>query len=68
MEWNVARMGERMGACMILVWRHDGKRLLSRHACRRDDNIKMILEEVRWGMDWIDLAQGRDRWRVRVMW
>ena len=33
---------------------------------RRDDNIKMDLQEVGWGMDWIDLAQGRDRWRSCV--
>jgi hypothetical protein len=29
----------------------------------RDDNIKMDLQEVGWGgMDWIDMAQDRDRW------
>jgi hypothetical protein len=34
---------------------------------RWEDNIKIDLQEVRWeGMDWIDLAQGRDRWRALV--
>jgi hypothetical protein len=34
---------------------------------KRDDNIKMDLREVGWrGMDWINLAQDRDRWRALV--
>jgi hypothetical protein len=31
-----------------------------------EDNIKMDLKEVGWSMDWIDLAQNRERWRAVV--
>jgi len=61
MGWNVVSVGERRGAYRILVWRHDGKRPLGKHTYGRDDNIKKDLQEVGWGMDWIVLAQGRDR-------
>jgi hypothetical protein len=50
-----------------LVGKLEGKRPLGRPRCRWVDNIKMDLRDVRWsGMDWIDLAQDRDRWRVLV--
>jgi hypothetical protein len=45
----------------------EGKRLLGRHRCRFEDNVKMDVQEVVCGsMDWIDLAQERDRWRAPV--
>jgi len=45
----------------------EGKRPLGRPRCRWEDNIKMDLQEVGCGdMDWIELAQGRDRWRELV--
>jgi len=52
---------------MVLVGRIEGKRPLRRHSRRWDDNIKMDLQEVGCGvMDWIDVAQDRDRWRAFV--
>jgi hypothetical protein len=43
------------------------KSALGRPRCRWVDNIKMDLREIGWvGMDWIDLAQGRDQWRALV--
>ena len=45
----------------------EGKRPLGRPKCRWDDNIKMDLHEVGCGgIDWIDLAQDRDRWQALV--
>jgi hypothetical protein len=64
MKWagHVARIGENRGAYRILVGRPEGRRPLGRPRRRSADNIKMDLEEVGWGMDWIDLAQDTDRW------
>jgi hypothetical protein len=47
----------------ILVGRSEGRRPLGRPRRRWEDNIKMDPQEVGWGMDWIELAQDRDRWR-----
>jgi hypothetical protein len=55
-------MGEKRGAYRILLGRPEGRRPLGRPRHRGEDNIKMDLQEVRWGMDWIELAQDRDRW------
>ena len=45
----------------------EGKRPLGRPRCRWDDNIKTDLQEVGCGgMDWIELAQDRDRWWALV--
>ena len=50
-----------------LVGKPEGKRPLGRHGCRWVDNIRMDLQEVGCGyMDWIGLAQDRDRWRTLV--
>jgi hypothetical protein len=49
------------------VGKPEGRRPLGRSRRRWDDNIKMVLREVGWGgMDWINLAQDRDRWRALV--
>ena len=45
-----------------LVGKPEGRRLLGRPRGRWDDNIRMDLQEVGcWGMDWMELAQDRDR-------
>jgi hypothetical protein len=49
----------------VLVEKPEGKRPLGRPRLSWEDNIKMDLQEVgRGGMDWIELAQDRDRWRA----
>ena len=69
MRWagHVARMGEERGVYRVLVWKSEGKRPLVRPRRRWVDNIRMDLQEVgcRY-MDWIGLAQDRDRWRTLV--
>jgi hypothetical protein len=50
-----------------LVVKPEGRRQLGRPRSRWEDNIKMDLREVECGvMDWIELAQNRDRWRELV--
>jgi hypothetical protein len=60
-------MGEKRNAGRILVGKSEGKRRLGRPGRRWENNIKMDLREIGSGsMDWIDLAQDRDQWRVLV--
>ena len=69
MEWtgHVARMGETRGVNRDFVGKLEGKRPPRRPRCRWEDNIEVDLQEVGYGvMDWIDLAQDRDRWRTLV--
>jgi len=69
MRWagHVARMGEGRGVYRVLVGKPERKRPLWRPRRRWEDNIKMDLQEVGCGgMDWIKLAQDRDRWRALV--
>jgi len=69
MRWvgHVARMGKEMRVYRILVGKPEGRRPLGRPRRRWVDNIRMELQEVGCGyMDWIGLAQDRDRWRTLV--
>jgi hypothetical protein len=60
-------MEERRGLYADLVGKPEGKRQLGRHRRRWEDNIKMDFQKVGYGgMDWIQLAQDRDRWRARL--
>jgi len=60
-------MGDRRGVYRILVGKPEGKRPFGRHTHRCEDNIKIHLQEVgSGGIDWIDLAQDRDRWPALV--
>jgi hypothetical protein len=64
---HVERIGEKRNAYGILVGKPEGKRPLGRPRRRWVDNIKMDLRAIGWGgMDWIDPAQDRDRWRAGV--
>jgi hypothetical protein len=69
MRWagHVACMAERRGAYIVLVGKPEGWRPLGRPRRRWEDNIKTDLREVGCGcVDWIGLAQDRDRWRALV--
>jgi hypothetical protein len=69
MRWtgHVALMGEKKNAYRLLLGKPDGRKPLGRPRRRWLDNIRMDLVEVGWGdVDWIDLAQDRDRWRTLV--
>ena len=68
MSWagHVARMGEGRVVHRVLVGKLDGKRPLGWPRRRWEDSIKMDLQEVRGGRDWMELAQDRDGWRALV--
>ena len=57
----MARMGERRGPYTALVGKPERRRPLGRPRHRWEDNIKVDLREVGWGIDWIDVAQDRDK-------
>ena len=69
MRWagQVARRGEERGVYRVLVGKPEGRRPLRRPRRRWVDNIRMDLQDMGCGyMDWIGLAQDRDRWRTLV--
>jgi hypothetical protein len=60
-------MMERRGLYRVLVGKPEGKRQLVKPRRNWNDNIKMDLQEVGCGgIDWIELAQDKDRWRALV--
>ena len=64
---RVTRMGERKDVYWVFMGKPEGKRPLGRHRHRWEDNIKMDVQEVGcWGMNWIELAQDRNRWWALV--
>jgi hypothetical protein len=69
MMWagHVACMGEGRNVYGVLVGKPEGKRPLGRPRRRWEDWIKMNLREIGWkGVEWIHLAEDRDRWRAIV--
>jgi len=62
----VTGMGEDGGVHRVLVGKPEGKSSLGRPRRRWEDKIKMHLQEVGGGGDWMELAQDRDRWRAHV--
>jgi len=55
------------GVYRVCVGKLEGKRPLGRPRRRCEDNIRMDLQEVRYGaMDWIGLAEDRESWRALV--
>ena len=64
---HLARMGEERGVCRFLVGKPEGRRPMGRPRRSWVDNIRTDLQEVGCGyVDWIGLAQDRDRWRTLV--
>jgi hypothetical protein len=60
-------MEEKRKAYRLMVGKPEGKRPLGRPTHRWVDNIRMDLGEVKWNdVDWIGLAQDRNRWRALV--
>jgi hypothetical protein len=67
-EGHVARMGEERKVYKVLVGKSEGRRPLGRPRRRWENGIRMDLREtgLGGGVDWIPLAQDRDRWRAVV--
>jgi hypothetical protein len=65
-EGRVAPEGDRRGAYRIIIGNPGGNIALERPRRRREDNIKMDLQEIGWGLSWTGLAHDRDKWRSLV--
>jgi hypothetical protein len=60
-------MGEKRNVCGLLVGKPKGKRPLKRPRCRWVNNIKIDLRQIECDdLDWIDLAEDRNKWRAFV--
>jgi hypothetical protein len=60
-------MGKGRGVYKVLVGKPEGKRPLGRPRHRWEDDFRIDLQEIGYGgMEWIELAQNRDRWRAIV--
>jgi hypothetical protein len=69
MRWagHVAHMGKERKVYKVSVGKPRGKRPLGRSRCRWEDGIRMDLREIGWeSVEWIQLAQDRNRWRAVV--
>jgi hypothetical protein len=68
MTWagHVAGMGEGRNVCRVLLGKPEGKKPLGRPRRRSEDGTKWTLERLVGGVEWIHLAQDRDRWRAAV--
>ena len=64
---HIARTGEKRGVYRVSMENPEGNRPLGRPRSRWEDSIKWVCGENVWrGMDWLDLAENRDRWRALV--
>jgi hypothetical protein len=67
MGWACSTSGEKRNAFRLFVGKPEGKRPLGKPKCGWVDNIKIDLGEAGLGgMDWIGLAQDKDKWRALV--
>jgi hypothetical protein len=65
--WHITLMWQKRNACRILMGNAVGKKPIGRQRHRRVGYIKMDLRETECcGMDWINMAQERNQWRVLV--
>jgi hypothetical protein len=64
---TVARMGEESKVYRVMVGKPEGKRPLGRPRRRWEDGVRVDLRQTGWGsVEWIQLADDRNRWRVLV--